>query len=226
MACLFFLLTIATDASEWEEINNEDNILVYRKSQPNSNFYIFKGQGIVNAPLPRILAIVQETRLMPKWVSSCVEAKLIEKNYNYATLKKNIDDYFQVIYGRAAVPWPFLDRDYVLKGKIAYDPANKGISIRLHNIEHAMQPRRHKVTRMKVLRIEFIMVPLAPGKTKLTFTVALDPGGNIPAWAVNYMSKKEPLKTIQSLRKLSSQIFYDSAAENMIRRQLLYLEQQ
>ncbi|HRP68921.1 MAG TPA: START domain-containing protein [Turneriella sp.] len=220
---LFLFSTIY--GGNWETINNEDGIIVFRKSQPNSNFFIFKGEGNIDAPLSRILSIVQDTRLMPRWVSSCVEARLIEKNYDYATLKTNINDYYQIIYGRAAVPWPFRDRDYVLKGKIAYEPKDRSISIHLVNIEHNKQPRRANIERMRVLRIEFILIPMSTTRTKIIFTVALDPGGNIPAWAVNYMSKNEPLKTIKFLRLIAAQNISDRKAEAMIERQLQYLDQ-
>ena len=64
------------------------------------------------------------------------------------------------------------------------------------------------------MRTKWLFKPLKKYKGKKTwvsFTMHSDPGGNIPNWLINMISKVIPRKTIQNIRKMVKTKQYNPA---------------
>jgi hypothetical protein len=230
--CLALLLLVSLSmqipsackaAEPWHKINEQDEIEVYRRQSADSNIYEFRGTGAVQASIPKIIALLTDTALMPEWIYACTRAETIEKNYTYDSFDKQVNEYYKIIHVENELPWPIRNRDYVFKSHLDYFPPQKAeretVVVESINIATDAVPPRKNVVRVPLMHSQIKLVNHnGPGqkKTVVDFTIQIDPGGVIPTWLVNLVSKRIPHKTIMSLRALARLDEYDKRIEALI----------
>ena len=207
----------------WQQISHQDGITVYRRETADSNIYEFRGTGLVKASFPKIIAMITDTALMPEWVNTCIAAKVVEKNYDYDSFEKEVNEYYKIIYAEHKAPWPLKNRDYVFKAHLEYFPSQKGrrehIVVASRNIEYdgiLTQPGKVRMplmhSNMKLINMDETGRP----QTMVDFIIQMDPGGIIPNWVANLVSKNIPHKTIMRLREIVLRQDYDQQIEKLI----------
>jgi hypothetical protein len=218
LAVLLLLMATQTlSASEWELITRSgDGIAVFRRTDPDSDMFEFKGHGTLDAPIGKVITILQDIALMEKWVEGCSEAKMIKRNYTAQSFDKKINQYWSILYGVNAAPWPISDRDYVLKGRISYDPKRDAAYINLRDVK-GVRPEQSGKVRMNFMKVRVTLRPVAKDKkTWIQLYVHVDPAGLIPAWAVNFVTKNVPLQSIRKLKKFVKRNDYDKEMEKLV----------
>ena len=50
------------DAEGWEKLNDENGIAVFRRELPNNPVVMFKGTGIIDAPLEKVALIILDQK--------------------------------------------------------------------------------------------------------------------------------------------------------------------
>ena len=207
----------------WEKINHQDEIEVFRRETAYGNIYEFRGIGLVKASIPKIIALITDTSLMPEWVNTCISAKVLEKNYDYDSFEKEVNEYYKIIYMVHTVRWPLKKRDYVFKAHLEYFPPQDGrreeIVVDSRNIEYEdVLPQPGKV-RMPLMHSSMKPINMNDGgmaKTMVDFKIQMDPGGIIPKWVANLVSKNIPHMTIMRLREIVLREDYDKQIEKLI----------
>ncbi len=58
---------------------------------------------------------------------------------------------------------------------------------------------------------DYMLVPKGPDKTEITYEALADPGGSLPSWLVNLLTKDICIKTVAGIRKLSATAKYKNA---------------
>ena len=223
---LIFLIAapFSLNAEEpWKKISHQDGIEVFRRETAYSNIYEFKGRGVVEASIPKIIALITDTSLMPEWVNTCIAAKVVEKNYDYDSFEKEVNEYYKIIYAEHNAPWPLKNRDYVFKAHLEYFPSQNGsreqILVESKNIEYGgISPQTGKV-RMPLMYSSMKLINMDEAdmhKTMVDFKIQMDPGGIIPNWVANLVSKNVPHKTIMRLREIVLREDYDKQIETLI----------
>ncbi len=209
--------------AQWKLLTKKYGIKVYRRASNSSQFHIFRAVGVVKAPPSRVFTIVQDIKKMPRWVEGAHNVRLIKKNFNAKSYNLKINQYYQIFYAMAKVPWPFENRDYILKGTVGYRQKQKASRIKLTNVRHRKYPPKKGLTRMRIMRINMSIKAVNKGAHALVdFTVHADPGGNLPPWIVNYMAKNEPLKSLRKLRRLASSGNYDKETEKLVKHHMFH----
>ena len=178
-------------SGKWEEIYKKAGISVFRREVEGTSLVEFLGKGVVGSNVVKILAVLSDTDRMKEWVDRSKGIEIIEK----------IDDKTRIIYSATAAPWPFKDRDFVGKSRMIIDEKNGWIHFQSKETKHAKAPPRGDRVRMPFTRVRWSFKPLGEHKTWIQFKVHADPGGNIPNWVTNLVSKELPYKTIVNLRK-------------------------
>ena len=177
----------------WEKVSNSDGILVERRTVPGSSLKEFRGRGVVDAPLPRVLAVLQDAPHRSEWMSDCSSSYVIEENHDSRT---------QIAYHRTKAPWPVADRDSINRAQIRLDVENRRIVLPFEGIEHPKGPPVKGVVRMPFIRGHWILSPVRGGKaTEVEYQVHANPGGSLPDWIANLASKKLPQQTLIGLRR-------------------------
>lgn len=207
----------------WEALNTSEDVTVYRSVKALDNIFTFRGVGLVDASIPKLIALMSDPQRMPDWVFNCVEGELVERNFKESDRASDASSYYQVFYGVTSVPWPLTPRDYVLKAKITYEkePGSslpKNVTIAMRSIQHPQKPLVAGRVRMPVMESMIVMTPEdAQGKkTWVDFSVTTNPGGVIPAWLSRIYSRDIPRKTLLNLRKMAQRQDYNKAFEELV----------
>jgi len=178
---------------QWTTIKAEAGITVQRKDVPGSSIVMFRGMAVVDSSIVELLTALGDTASHTEWIENCIAAQVVD------TPTKNVNIY----YGASKAPWPFKDRDFVLYSQFLVDEKGKTITIAGRETTHNAAPPKDNRVRMNFIRTTWMFKPLKQyqgKKTWMLFQVHADPGGVIPAWAVNLVSKNIPFNSIVNLR--------------------------
>ena len=179
----------------WERVSNSDGILVERRTVPGSNLKEFRGRGLIEAPLGRVLAIIRDAPHRCEWMAQCAQDYVVEENEAARV---------QISYHRTKAPWPVADRDSINRAELRVDLAKHRVFLPFEAITHPKVPPVKGAVRMPFLRGHWLLQPAGGGAaTQIEYHVHANPGGSLPEWIANLASKKLALLTIVGLRKQS-----------------------
>ncbi len=177
----------------WEKVSNKNDILVERRTVPGSNLKEFRGRGVVDAPVARVLAVLQDAPHRHEWMSDCSTSYVLEEDHEKRT---------QIAYHRTKAPWPVADRDSINRAEIRIDLQQRRIVLPFEAIDHPKGPPIKGVVRMPFLRGHWVLSPVREGRaTEVEYQVHANPGGALPDWLANVASKKIPHDTLIGLRR-------------------------
>lgn len=179
-------------ASSWERVRNDAGIEVYRRTVAGSPLHEFQGTGVIEAPIPSVLAVLDDAERRTEWMKEAVAQTLISRN----------GDREQTFYSRTGAPWPVSDRDTVVKAVTTVDVRSKMVKVEMSSIEHPAWPPQKGVVRMPHLCGHWYLWPSNGGKwTRVEYQVHADPGGSLPSGIINMVSKKIPHSAISEMQK-------------------------
>ena len=175
----------------WEKFDEDDGIAVFRREVPGSSVIALRGEGVVNAPILRVLSVLVDTARAPEWIDSLTETKVV---------RKLSDDEF-IEWDHIATPVILKDRDFVFDIKLVLNPKDKQVSLNYHSVYDSGAPKTDYV-RGEFSYGTFRLTSIDGGKkTRFLCEVLADPKGSVAKWIVNLFQKDWPHKTIESLRK-------------------------
>lgn len=183
----------------WEKIDEDEGIVVYRKDVPSSPLLAFRGDAIVDAPIEKVLWVLGDNAHRTDWVDRLAESRILEKK----------GDYDFVVYQHFDLPFPITDRDYVYRGR-AYREASGKVIVTLESVTHEKAPQTVGV-RADLVGSRYVLTPKG-GKTHVSVEIQTDPKGSVPAWLVNTIQKRWPVKTLTGLRGQVRKDFVKSQA--------------
>lgn len=188
-------------AADWEFLFEDEGIKVWRRQVEGSDFVAFRGRGLVKAPILKVAAVIRDADRETEWMENCAAARTVR--FLSAT--------DAIVYNRTGSPVPLIsDRDTVLKTWTEVVPDKKTVWVRFEQTKDAAAPVVDGVVRMPVLKGHWRMVQKGAYSTELEYQVQADPGGALPAWLVNLVSKKMPFHTVRRLREQVTKSGYES----------------
>jgi hypothetical protein len=181
-----------TGVGPWELVRSDDGVVVHRRVVAGSKLHEFRGVGVVQAPIAALLAVLDDAEHRVEWMKEAVVNARIEK----------IGRFDEVFYSRTGAPWPVSDRDVVNRAHTVFDAENHVVRVEFTSTSHPSWPPKRGVVRMPSLHGHWSMWPEHGGAwTRIEYQLHADPGGLLPQWIVNLVSKKIPHDTIVGIRK-------------------------
>lgn len=176
----------------WELVRNDHGITVHRRAVTGSKLHEFRGVGIIEAPIATVLAVLNDSVHRLEWMKEAVANTRIEQ----------LDPYTELFYSRTGAPWPVADRDVVLRARTTMDPPARIVRIEITSQDHPAWPPQKGVVRMPFLRGHWYLWPEKNGAwTRAEYQIHADPGGMLPDWIINMVSKKIPHDTIAGMQQ-------------------------
>ncbi len=191
---------------KWELVKQKEEVKIYTRSVPNSDIKEMQMTCTVSgASLSSFVALFQDLEGYKNWVFSCEKAYLL----------KRISENEIIYYINSDFPWPFEDRDFVLRNKIWQDENTKAFHSKsvAHNNFYAT---KKGIIRVKVFEAEWIITPLTNNQYYLRYTFRSDPAGSIPTWLINSFMDVGPLKTIKDMEKQAKSDKYSTLKYSFI----------
>ena len=176
-------------SDEWSLTRSGEEMWVYTRDRAGSDIKEVRLEMLVDAPIAAINAVLDDAARQPEWVYKCVEARDlggdIATGWHY--------------YSRIDMPWPLEDRDVVARvvgGLVGdtYTSTSTAAPTRAPHVEGCV-----RLTDFDV-RTEYRATE--DGRTRVTYQLHSEPGGNVPSWLVNLFVDRGPVETMTRLRSL------------------------
>jgi hypothetical protein len=183
--------TICLAQNDWELLNDEDGIKVWRRDVENSPIVALKGEAIIDAPIAKVANVLDDTTRKTEWVCNGIEAKNI----------RTISPTERVEYNVTSAPWPIRNRDFVFHAQMKCDRTAKTLVFELRSVNDPLMPvDENKAVRGELLDSSYTLTQLDAKHTRLVVEIQADPKGSVPKWVVNLFQKSWPRKTIEGIR--------------------------
>jgi hypothetical protein len=182
----------------WKLESDKDGIKVYSKNSEGSAFKSFKAHMLIKGSVHTFVAILQDIENMQDWGYSIKSTQLLERK----------GDTIQIYYAEASAPFPFENRDGVYLNKFRWDNKTHQLNVEIELLPDYLK-RKSKLVRVKGKGYWIVKV-LKNDMLDITFSMQVDPGGNIPAWMVNIMVDTTPFSTMTELRKIMGNMKYQN----------------
>jgi hypothetical protein len=175
----------------WKLTRDEDGIRSYRLQKEGSPLLLFKGEGIIDAPIDLVLSVVIDAERAGEWIdflSESVVTRWIEPPGDY------------VQFTRFDLPWPVTDRVFVSRVELEFDPQTYSAALFYRSCED--QVEFDDAILGSAVGSRYLLRPIDGGaRTSLTGIGIADPKGAIPIWVVNWVGGSVLHNTIAALRE-------------------------
>lgn len=196
LAALLNLFLLAGSAAapdeDWRLIADKNGIQVYMKHEETR---IRTFRGVTRFKLDNLQAmsgVLNDTPNVPRWMHFISHAREIRRS-----------DYLNREYQfLTALPWPLADREAVVELLVRQDPSSKGVTISIINAPHLLPPNRDYVRFPQMTGVVSFFPTGRDHEIEVTYELALDPGGHVPAWIANFVLKDAPYFTLERLRRI------------------------
>jgi hypothetical protein len=196
LASIFFISPNVSEKKDWKLRRDEAGVKIYTRSVDGSPFEEFKGIVVIeNTSLTRVLDVITDVKNYPNNFPNCGSALVLEQKGKYSDIH----------YLTIKAPWPVADRDAIYEASTSF--SNNGKRARIN-----LTPRGdYKEENKNYVRVHngsgfWDLEEIAPGTIQVIYQFHADPEGEIPAWIANTVIVFNPLRTLESLRNLSSRI--------------------
>lgn len=168
------------------------NIQTWYKQEEGKHTRTFKIIANLNVPMGQTAMALMGGDSWKRWFWECLDSKLLKK----------VSSKESIFYLKVNVPRPFPDRDTVLHAVIEqpYSTKTGKLVIRFNAMPDyiATVP---DVVRAKAFTFKIEIKPLTDTSLQVELEGYVDPGKDLPAWAVNFMMRNAPYSSILGLER-------------------------
>jgi hypothetical protein len=175
--------------NKWKLIADEEQIRIFSSAVPESKIKAIKVDCVVDASLAQMVSLLLDVEAGTQWVYKTKSCTLVKK-------VSPTDLYY---HSEISLPWPLDNRDFVAHLIARQDPATKTVTID-GPVVAGMVPVKKNVVRVSDSKGRWLLTPTG-GKVRIEYTLHTDPGGYVPAWAVNAFAAEGPMETFKKMKQ-------------------------
>ena len=176
----------------WKLEKEREGIQVYTRSVPGSTFREFKVTATVEVSANNLVAVLKDVGSFQELFDRTTDARLL----------KTSGETRHIHYAYTDGPWPVADRDGIYEYRYRYEAADRSVVVDIQCLPEFL-PAEPGVVRIEHCRGEWRFRSLAAERTEITYQFFADPGGNLPAWIVNWSTVDIPFQAIVKLREMA-----------------------
>jgi uncharacterized membrane protein len=185
-------------AGAWEPVAAKSGLVVVARPIAGSKIREVRAVGVVDQPAERLFAVLGDLDRFPEIMPPTVETHALTKNGDTTLWHIVID------------PPLVSKRDYCAKVTLARRADGVFTSTWMQTDEGCPPPSKG-VVRMRHTEGRWELTPLDGNRTHVDYLGFSDPGGSIPAWAVNRAAAGSMADMFRSLVKAAADPRYASA---------------
>lgn len=181
-------------ANEWRLIKNDvrRNIKAWDRRDDGKRYRSFKLDLMIEAPLDAVARAYFDIENYPHWFWEVQEAKLLKK-------VSSTEFYYYLVH-RAPVGQP--NRDVIIHAEIEpYSERHPYVAFKLNAVPDYL-PLRPPLVRMQAEDMVVKWTPMGKDRVREEVEGYIDPGGSIPAWAINAVQRQAPYFTVIGLQRM------------------------
>lgn len=190
-ALLLVAAAAPAPAGEWQRFLDEDGVAGYLRAVPGSRVLEVRSVVVVDARIEVVGAVLRDVPGLRRPGSSCTDARFVDL----------IDRDHYTFYVSYAVPFPFQDRDAVVRVHNRYDLDHGRVVASLRAVAEPTVPVDPDKVRIGEFEAQFVVEYLGRERTGVVYTSRIDPGGNVPAFMADYVARASVLDNARALRR-------------------------
>ncbi|KAK0060767.1 PCTP-like protein [Biomphalaria pfeifferi] len=181
--------SICEDNDGWKLEVNKNQTTVWTKANELSDFKMVKVRSVFDIDAATLYDVLHDPHYRKTWDHSMLEGAEI------CAINPNND----IGYYAIRCPPPLKNRDFVTQ-RSWLDCGYEKIIIN-HSVNHVARSLKKGFIRGTSFLTGYYIVKLEADKTQLTYVSQSDPKGNLPAWAINKLTKIFAPKVIHRIYK-------------------------
>ncbi|WCT14038.1 START domain-containing protein [Mucilaginibacter jinjuensis] len=189
LTCIIFFAGTTYAQENWKLKTEDEGIKVYTRAVSNSNFKAVKVNCQVSANASQFVAVIMDIKNSVTWAY----------HTKSATVLKQVSPSELYYYSEVQVPWPVHNRDFICHIMVKQNPQTKVVTIDAPCLGDYI-PEKDGIVRVKQSVGKWIITPIGKDKLDIEYTLALDPGGDVPAWLINLFAAEGPMQTFKKLK--------------------------
>ncbi|MFC1859290.1 START domain-containing protein [Thermodesulfobacteriota bacterium] len=179
---------------EWNKLFSKKGITVYSQTTSYSNILAFKAAGILKAPIEQVMEVLRKVEISEQWMPDIKQKITV----------KEVSDLEAITYSVNKMPWPFADREMLLRNKLRLDREKKYLVVDVYSVDYNAYPVNKKNVRAHIHCGQTLIRPAGRVKTEVELIIFLDPKGYIPTWLANIAQKSLPYNFLRALEEKAS----------------------
>ena len=192
--------------SEWALVKNDKmrNIRTYARVENGKQYRSFKATVTMKDVHPDTLVrVLLDFNNYHKWYWQVLESKLIRST--------SPTEYFVYLVHKAPAGLP--DRDVILHAEVELQTASRNYVTLRVKADPNLLPTKPPLVRMPAEDLAVKFIPLVGGDIQVEAEGYVDPGGNVPTWAANFVQHSAPYSVIMGLLRMVKKEEYARANE-------------
>ena len=188
---------------EWVLVRNDElrHIKTYARHEEGKRLRSFRAEGLMDCSLDAMARVYTDVPNMPRWYWETREARLLKK----------VSDREYYYYMRFNAPLNLPDRDAVFHAVIEPYTAKRGYMMITVKAVPDYLPKKEGLVRVVAQDLFAKFTPVGKDKVQFETEGYVDPGGNVPAWTINFVQKRVPYLIMVSLLRMSQMKEYAEA---------------
>ena len=175
------------------KVDKSRDIKTYAKREDGKPYRSFKIEQTINTNLDTISRVISNFDSYPRWFWETTEARLLKR--------VSANEVYVYMVHRAPLGIPY--RDVILHVRL--DPVNnhKEYALLHAKADSDYLPLRPPLVRMAAEEFTVRFTPIASQKVRLEIEGYIDPNGNVPVWATNYVQRSAPYAIAVGLQRMT-----------------------
>lgn len=172
----------------WVATRSEDGVQSYRHSAPGE-LDAFRAETTMTADVWTLLAILEDVDRACSWTAHCSEMRAVRR----------LGARDLLVYAQMDAPWPVRDRDVITRVRLELSSMHAMVAD-IEAVREPSVPPRAGVVRMPQMRARYSFAVEGPRRVRVSYEVAVDPGGTLPDWLKNLVARDLAHDTLDRLR--------------------------
>ncbi|HHF2899065.1 TPA: START domain-containing protein [Vibrio alginolyticus] len=185
------LISAGTDASaneNWQFESDKNGITIYSREHSDGLVEI-RARMFTPTSYGAFLTLLEDSDNIPNWIDNASHSRVL----NQISATENI------VYTQFKAPWPAKNRDMVTYSKYWVDEL--GFTIEIKSAPDSYLAEQNGYVRIRSVDATWELQKLTNDITLVEYKAFADPGGLLPNWLINKLSKESAWATFSNLRK-------------------------
>ncbi|MEZ8768479.1 START domain-containing protein [Vibrio alginolyticus] len=185
------LISAGTDAGaneNWQFESDKNGITIYSREHSDGLVEI-RARMFTPTSYGAFLTLLEDSDNIPNWIDNASHSQVL----NQISATENI------VYTQFKAPWPAKNRDMVTYSKYWVDEL--GFTIEIKSAPDSYLAEQNGYVRIRSVDATWELQKLTNDTTLVEYKAFADPGGLLPNWLINKLSKESAWATFSNLRK-------------------------
>ncbi|MFH4548665.1 START domain-containing protein [Vibrio alginolyticus] len=185
------LISAGTDASaneNWQFESDKNGITIYSREHSDGLVEI-RARMFTPTSYGAFLTLLEDSDNIPNWID----------NASHSWVLNQISATENIVYTQFKAPWPAKNRDMVTYSKYWVDEL--GFTIEIKSAPDSYIAEQNGYVRIRSVDATWELQKLTNDTTLVEYKAFADPGGLLPNWLINKLSKESAWATFSNLRK-------------------------